>query len=98
MVKSQAEESARADYLHNPRPVYPAIARRRHWEGRVVLKVRVRTDGTCGQVEVHQSSGHEVLDEAALEAVGSWRFSPAIRGGKPVESWVHVPISFNLQG
>ena len=91
------EESARADYLHNPKPEYPAVAKHRHWEGRVVLRVRVRADGTCGQVDVHQSSGHEVLDSSALEAVREWRFVPAKRNGQPVESWVNVPINFNLE-
>lgn len=96
--EGKVEETAHADYLHNPKPVYPAVARSRQWEGRVLLKVRVRADGTCGQVEVSQSSGHEVLDEAALEAVRNWRFSPAKRGGQAVESWVSVPIHFKSGG
>ncbi|CAL1241177.1 energy transducer TonB [Candidatus Methylocalor cossyra] len=90
--------SAHAAYGHNPKPEYPAVARQRHWEGRVVLRVKVLADGRCGHVEVHQSSGHEVLDESALEAVRNWRFIPAKRAGQPVESWVNVPINFNLEG
>jgi protein TonB len=93
----KAEESARADYLHNPKPEYPAVAKYRHWEGRVVLRVRVLADGSCGQAAVQQSSGHEVLDASALEAVREWRFVPAKRNGQPVESWVNVPINFNLE-
>lgn len=97
----QAEtfENARADaaYLHNPKPEYPTAARHRHWEGKVVLRVKVLPDGRCGQADVHQGSGHEMLDEAALEAVRNWRFVPAKRNGQPVESWVNIPIKFNLE-
>ena len=73
---------------------------RRQWEGKVVLKVRVLADGTVAAVTVATSSGHEVLDEAALEAaleaVRAWHFVPAKQGGKTVESTVNVPINFNL--
>lgn len=92
-------ESAKANaaYLHNPRPVYPEVARRREWEGRVLLKVQVLANGHAATVTLATSSGHDVLDEAALEAVRNWHFVPAKRGGQPVDSWVTVPINFNLQ-
>ena len=95
---SSAFEGAKANaaYLHNPKPEYPALAMRRQWEGKVVLKVRVLADGTVAAVTVATSSGHEVLDEAALEAVRAWHFVPAKQGGKAVESTVNVPINFNL--
>ena len=72
------------------------MAKRRQWEGKVILKVRVLADGKASQVSIATSSGHEVLDEAALEAVSQWHFVPAKRGGQAVESWVNVPINFNL--
>jgi periplasmic protein TonB len=37
-----------------------------------------------------------VLDQAALDAVRRWRFSPATRGGKPVEWTARLPIRFRL--
>ena len=87
---------ANAAYLHNPKPDYPSIAKRRQWEGRVVLKVRVLANGTAAAVSVETSSGHEVLDEAALDAVRHWHFVPAQRNGQAVDSWVNVPLNFNL--
>jgi protein TonB len=95
---SGAYESAKANaaYLHNPKPEYPAIAKRRQWQGKVILKVRVLADGKASQVSIATSSGHDVLDEAAVEAVSQWHFVPAKRGGQAVESWVNVPINFNL--
>jgi protein TonB len=64
----------------------------------VVLRVLVGYDGTARQILLHQSSGHKVLDEAARKAVITWRFLPARRGDTPVESWVDIPIRFDLRG
>lgn len=86
-----------ADYLSNPRPVYPVASRRLGEEGRVTLRVKVSRGGTPLAVEIRQSSGHSRLDEAARAAVEQWRFVPARRGDEPVESWVSVPIVFSLQ-
>lgn len=87
----------RANYLNNPRPAYPMAARRMGWEGRVVLNVEVLAEGACGGISVFQSSGHEVLDNAALRTVKGWRFVPASRGGHPVTQWFKVPIQFSLK-
>ena len=89
--------SSDADYLNNPKPIYPSVARSRHWEGLVVLRVYVTAEGRCGEVSVQRSSGHEVLDESALEAVKKWRFVPAKRGDAAQASWVTVPIEFQLE-
>jgi protein TonB len=75
---------------------YPSIARSRGWEGKVILQVRVSADGEAEQVTVAQSSGHDVLDEAAVDMVEGWRFTPAKRGDTPVSSTVRVPINFKL--
>lgn len=86
-----------ADYLHNPKPSYPAISRRNSEEGKVFLRVRVSAQGTALDVDIKQSSGFARLDEAAREAVGRWRFVPAKRGDEAVESSVVVPITFALE-
>lgn len=87
----------KAAYLNNPRPAYPMAARRMGWEGRVVLNVEVLAEGSCGNANVLQSSGHEVLDNAALRTVKGWRFVPASRAGRPVTQWFKVPIQFSLK-
>lgn len=88
--------SAHADYLHNPAPEYPDFARRRGWEGTVVLRVWVRANGTPSEIQVEQSSGRDVLDSAARQAVTRWTFVPAKRGDVAEEGWVSVPIGFSL--
>lgn len=88
----------RAAYLSNPRPPYPLAARRLGVEGRVVLRAEILENGTCNRIAVSQSSGHSVLDNAALQAVKQWRFMPARRGGEAVAAWVEIPITFRLDG
>jgi protein TonB len=86
-----------ADYLSNPKPVYPSASRRLGEEGKVVLRVHVSVHGNAHAVEIRHSSGFARLDEAARAAVEQWRFVPAKRGEEPVASWVLVPIVFSLQ-
>lgn len=87
-----------ADYLHNPRPAYPRQARQQRMQGRVLLAVRVSAEGLALSVTLKSSSGFDLLDQAAAEAVRNWRFVPALRGGSPVEGLVEVPIRFVLAG
>lgn len=83
--------------LNNPKPPYPLAARRHGAQGRVILSVQVSTSGVSNTVLLKRSSGHAVLDNAALQTVQRWRFVPARRGESPVESWVDVPIIFRLE-
>ncbi|MBL1264902.1 energy transducer TonB [Methylomicrobium sp. RS1] len=90
------EANYRANYKSNPKPEYPRLAKSRGWQGRVLLRVQVTAEGRSAAVSVQQSSGHELLDEAAVEAVRNWTFIPAKRGDTPVASAVTVPIQFKL--
>jgi protein TonB len=80
----------------NEPPVYPDLARRRGWEGRVVLRVVVDATGQATDVGVETSSGYRMLDDAALAAVERWRFEPARLAGIPVVASVDVPVTFRL--
>lgn len=71
-------------------PDYPARARRNGWQGTVLLVVRCGAAGEVVAVEVISSSGHPLLDEAALAAVRRWQFS----GGA---GEIQVPIAFHLR-
>jgi protein TonB len=96
-VQLDAEPDYRADYLNNPRPPYPMVARRMGYNGKVILNVEVLAEGRAGQVLLHQSSGYEILDKSALQTVKTWKFSPAKRFGQPVTQWFLVPIKFSLE-
>ena len=83
-------------YGQNPAPAYPSEARRRGWEGTVLLMVEVLENGRPDRVTIKESSGHTVLDEAASGAVRRWMFVPAHQNGIPVRSVAEVPIVFSL--
>lgn len=93
---SFTEANFNANYGSNPKPKYPSTATSRGWEGTVQLLVSVSAEGDSEEVTVQHSSGHDVLDEAAIEAVERWKFIPAKRGETPVSSSVVVPINFVL--
>ena len=80
----------------NPRPEYPAQARREHQEGVVLVTVEIGPDGAPGEVALGRTSGFPLLDAAALRAVRRWRFEPAAFAGKAVASHAEIPIRFNL--
>lgn len=84
-------------YRSNPAPVYPESARRRRQEGVVWLVVEVSERGDALSVAVGQTSGHRVLDEAAMTAVQSWKFEPARQGNRLVVMRVEVPVRFHLK-
>ena len=87
---------AQPRYRQNPAPVYPSLARKRGWQGKVVLEVAILADGSVEQVRLHSGSGFAMLDKAAIAGVGQWLFSPELQDGKAVPSKVLVPVSFSL--
>jgi protein TonB len=96
-VVLDAEPDYKADYLSNPRPPYPMLARRMGFHGKVVLNVEILAEGKVGQVLLDQSCGHDILDNAALQTVRTWHFTPARHFGQSVTRWFLVPINFSLK-
>ncbi len=84
-------------YLKNPPPEYPRLARKLSYTGKVTLKVEVKTDGSCGHVEIIKTSGYSMLDKAAVKAVKEWQFLPAKKWGQPVSSFTEIVINFQLK-
>lgn len=75
-------------------PVYPEHAREQGIEGSVTLIYNVAADGRVTEVEVHSAEPEGVFEEAALEAVRSWRYR-APPGGDPLEN-VGSTLEFRL--
>ncbi|MCX7885648.1 MAG: energy transducer TonB, partial [Verrucomicrobiae bacterium] len=82
--------------IRTPQPFYPPLARQNGWEGTTVLRVEIRADGTVGAIQILQSTGYKVLDDAAIEAVRAAQFQPARQNGLPITSWVEIPVTFRL--
>jgi protein TonB len=75
---------------------YPSSARLNGWEGKVVLRAVIRADGHLSEVKVHRSSGHETLDNAAIEAI---RLVCPLHMHQPLgtsEVAVYVPMVYSL--
>ena len=89
---------AKPAYKDNTRPQYPKRARRRGYEGTVVLEVLVDGNGRVKELRIITSSGHSVLDKAALKSVNGWLFEPGMVGDEKVDMWVRVPVRFELRG
>lgn len=76
---------------------YPRMARRLGVEGRVVLAFTLRDDGRLAEVHVAESSGSELLDEAALQAVRDAAPFPPFPDGIGRERWdFTLPLYFAL--
>lgn len=84
-------------YFQNRPPNYPPLAKKMRQEGLVMLTVVIDRKGMPVKVEVEQSSGYQLLDKAALEAVRRWRFQPERIGNIPTESRVTIPVRFRLE-
>lgn len=81
----------------NPAPAYPRASRQLREQGEVLIAVYVNAEGKPEKVELRRGSGHERLDQAALEAVRRWRFDPARKGEGVLAAWVEVPVRFSLE-
>ena len=82
--------------VHNREPIYPDEAVRHGEQGAVVLLIRVSPEGLANSVDIARSSGFNLLDRAARDAVATWRFMPAVRDGQPIDSSMSVRVVFQL--
>jgi TonB family protein len=76
-------------------PQYPQEALIKGIQGTVTVEILVSGSGRVARAEVRKSIPD--LDDAALEAVRRWRFSPATRDGRPVPCRMQIPVGFRLK-
>lgn len=81
-----------AKLIRGGNPTYPAIARQAHIEGKVEIHFRITATGEIADPVA--TNGSAVLVPAALDALKSWRYSPARLNGVPVESVSQVTFNF----
>jgi TonB family protein len=82
--------------IAGPLPRYPQWARRDSLEAVVTLRFIVTAEGTVEDIKINEIEGDERFGEEATRAVSQWRFSPAIRAGKPVPCWCFQKINFKF--
>ena len=82
--------------IQNPHPEYPMIARKKGWQGRLLLNVHVSKDGNVININVVKTSGFEILDKISVKTIRDWKFIPARIGKKNIEDNLNIPVSFKL--
>lgn len=80
----------------NPTPGYPAAALNAGTEGDVIVRLQVDANGRVSHAAVvgHDGGIDPALDQAAITALQQWRFQPAMRDGRAINSVVQVPVEF----
>ncbi len=78
--------------------LYPEKAMKRGWEGRTVVAAEIRPDGTVGRTALAQSSGYDILDNAARDSIRTWQFKVADGDTNAVPQFVDIPVTFKLEG
>lgn len=73
---------------------YPLLARRHGWQGDVLLAVAVAADGSLGEPTVLRSSGHAVLDRAAVEALTR---IPTLSWAPGTAFTLQLPVHYRLE-
>ncbi|HTE41346.1 MAG TPA: TonB family protein [Steroidobacteraceae bacterium] len=89
--------SEKVKVLNAPEPPYPNASILKQEEGTVFVRITVSNAGRVSAAAVEKSSGFTALDEAALKAIRTWRFSAAKSSGSAVESSVVVPVVYQLK-
>jgi protein TonB len=98
---AKASEPARLDFRASEakpsvrvEPVYPDLAREARVQGVVILEVLVDRTGAPEAINVLRSEA--LLEQAAVDAVGEWRWNPYEVAGRPAPFWVTVTVTFRL--
>ena len=96
-VNSSPKLVTRPTFAARPSPVkYPKIAKRRGIEGQVMIEVWIDENGKQVRQSLVKSSGTQVLDKAALDAIKRWQFSSHTVDGQAIAHRVQIPVRFKL--
>jgi TonB family protein len=77
------------------KPVYPDAAKSERIQGSVIIEAVIGAEGKVINAKVLRSIA--MLDQAALDAVKQWEFTPTLLNGKPVPIVMTVTVNFRLQ-
>jgi protein TonB len=80
--------------LKNVAPVYPDIAKQARVQGVVILECTISPQGKVNDVKILR--GIPLLDQAAIEAVKQWVYTPTLLNGVPVPVIMTVTVNFKL--
>jgi periplasmic protein TonB len=80
--------------VRNVDPVYPAIAQAARVQGIVIIEATLSPDGRISNARILRSI--PLLDQAALDAVRQWEYTPTLLNGVPVPVIMTITVMFTL--
>ena len=81
--------------VKNVNPVYPSIAQSARVQGVVIIEATIGADGRVQDTKVLRSI--PLLDQAAIDAVRQWTYTPTLLNGVPVPVIMTVTVNFTLR-
>lgn len=76
--------------------IYPKLAQKRNWQGKVLLSLSVSPNGKINNVKVYKSSGYSILDQAAISSLTKVEYLPQISSWLPYDIDVKLPVIYQL--
>jgi TonB family protein len=83
--------------IYKVEPIYPAEAKAERIEGTVVLQVTINEEGLVSGI-IAAPGNYQMLEDAAIEAVRQWKYSPTLLNGEPVPVYATLTVVFRLGG
>lgn len=74
----------------NTLPSYPQMALERNWQGVVLIRAEISSEGLIQSIFLEKSCGYPALDQSAMEAVRNWKFTQ-------VKAVIRVPVRFEIR-
>ena len=97
MVAPSVTTDAVALFKSCDKPIYPAESKMAKHEGTVTIGFLVDTNGVVQDTKIIRSSGKELLDVAARDALKLCKFAPATKDGKAVTDWAKIQYVWTLK-
>ena len=92
MIRKMSRLEAIDQVVARKLPIYPAIAKAAHVQGRVVLWVEIDAKGERKDIKV--AGGNEMLRQTAVDATKEWKFKPYVEGSKAIPYLIQVSYDF----
>jgi protein TonB len=83
-----------ARLIFGPKPAYPVLAKTTRTQGTVKIQALIGRDGVIRNLKL--ISGPPLLVKAAMDAVATWRYKPALLNGELVEVITEIEVNFTL--
>jgi TonB family protein len=81
--------------VHDVKPIYPPLAQSAGVQGIIILEAVIGCDGRIAEAKILR--GQPLLNDAALEAVRQWEYTPTLLNGVPVPVIMTMTVTFTVQ-